>query len=79
MNGRNSAKFAAISGTFILAFAGTACVSDVQDDPGFNKSGVVAAFDGEVNSVDEYFEHMRKENERRLTNEGDVFSNPDGF
>ncbi len=71
--------FLALVGVCACVGVCTGCVADSPDDPGFNKPAIAGFFEGDVNSISEYFNWLEKENERRIVNEGDVFSNPEGF
>lgn len=62
-------------GMFVLA----ACAAREPEDPGYNKPAVSGVVSGEIQSMDGYLEAVRKENERRIRTEGDVWSNPEDF
>lgn len=55
------------------------CAAREPDDPGYNKPAVSGVVSGDIHSVDDYLDAVRKENERRIRNEGDVWSNPEDF
>lgn len=64
-------------GACVAFFVG--CVNPEPEDPGYNKPAVSGIMSGEIHSVDAYFDAVRKENERRIRTEGDVWSNPEDF
>lgn len=67
----------------IVVFAGTAtlfgCAARDPEEPGYNKPAVSGVVSGEIHSMDGYLDAVRKENERRIRTEGDVWSNPEDF
>lgn len=74
-NGISVARLLLLAGT--LGFA--ACAAPDPEDPGYNKPAVSGVVRGEIHSMDAYLEAVKKENERRLNTEGDVWSNPEDF
>lgn len=69
------ARLLLLAGTLGLA----ACATPDPEDPGYNKPAVSGVVRGEIHSMDAYLEAVKKENERRLNTEGDVWSNPEDF
>jgi hypothetical protein len=61
----------------VLALSG--CAAREPEDPGYNKPAVSGVVSGEIHSMDDYLDAVRKENERRIRTEGDVWSNPEDF
>lgn len=65
------------AGVSVYVLAG--CATRAPEDPGYNKPAVSGVVSGEIQTMDGYLEAVRKENERRIRTEGDVWSNPEDF